>query len=238
MKTLSTLFIFIALLTTQIAAQNNSVVPSFLERSTFKLSTDFINQPVTPNSFWVPTDFFESTPSIGLEMDYALTTHFVIGSALTFSGTSSESIGVLDYFIRPEDDAHHTIRTVDRFRSLSLDPKAELHFSLSNFDFFWSAGPILSFANLQSTAENSTFENPKNFNSTSSSSSRSFGLGAQASTGVQYFITKKIGLSFEIGYKTLTHNSLYTQHDFGMSKESVTYDLNSVFQRVGLIFKF
>ncbi len=235
MKTLTSLFIVAALLSPKSFAQNVSENASFLERTTFRLSTDFVNDPVSPNSFWVPADLFDTHPTIGLEMDYALTNHFVIGTGLTYSGSTSESIGVLDYFIRPEDDAIHTIKNSDTFRSLSFDPKAKLQFSLNNFDFFWSAGPILSFASLKSSTENSTFADPNNYNTTNSSSSHSVGLGAQASTGIQYLFSKKIGLSLEIGYKTVKHNSLYTQHDFGTSKESVNYDLNSIFQRVGIV---
>lgn len=235
MKTLASFFIIAALLCPKSFAQDSLENTSFLDRTTFRLSTDFVNDPVSPNSFWVPSDLFKAQPTFGLEMDYTLTDHFVIGTGLTYSGSYSESVGVLDYFIRPEDEAIHTIKNSDTFRSLSFDPKAKLQFSLSNFDFFWSAGPILSYASLKSATENSTFADPNNFKTTNSSSSHSIGFGGQASTGIQYLFSKKIGLSLEIGYKTVKHKSLYTQHDFGTVKESVNYNLNSVFQRVGIV---
>lgn len=235
MKSLASLLIIVALLCPKSFAQDVPANADFQERTTFKVYTDFINNPASPNSFWVPADIFSTTPTIGLEMDYTLTDHFVISSGFTYSGSRSESIGILDYFVQPEDGAVHTIKNSDTFRSLSFDPKAKLEFSLNNFDFFWSAGPILSFARLKSATENSTFSNPDNFKTTRSSSSHSFGFGAQASTGIQYLFSQKVGLSLEIGYKTVMHNSLYTQHDFAPDRESINYNLNSVFQRVGIV---
>lgn len=237
MKTTVFLLVAIAFLSAKPLAQNHSATETFLDRTTFKLSTDFVNTPAEPNSFTVPSDLFTSVPSIGLEVDYLLSDHFVIGFGLTYTGNRSESIGILDYFVRPEDDATHTIRTSDRFNSISFDPSVELQFSLSKFDFFWSAGPILSFATLKSTTENSTFSNPNSFKVQYSSSSHSIGYGARASTGLQYFFSQKIGLSIEVGYKSVIHNSLFAQEDFGTEKEKVAYNLNSPFQRVGLILR-
>lgn len=237
MKTIASLFIIAALLSPNSIAQDHSNNSHFTDRASFKISADFINTPASSNSFWVPADLFSTQPALGLELDYELSSHFVIGAGFTYSGSRSESNGVLDYVIRPEDDAIHTIKVTDTFRNFSFDPKAKLKFSLNNFDFFWSAGPILSFATLQSATENSTFADPNNFSTINRSSSHSFGYGGQASTGIQYLFSQKIGLSLEIGYKTVTHNSLYIQQNFGTSEESVNYSLNSIFQRVGIVFR-
>lgn len=182
--------------------------------------------------------FLYSSPIFGAEMNYALTNNFVINAGLTYSGSRSESIGMLYYALQPEDDAIHTFKSENTFRSFSLDPKAKVQFSLNQFDFFWSAGPIVSVASLRGENQTSTFENPEKFTTNSQSTSRSLGFGAQASTGIQYFFSKNIGVSAEIGYKYLQHNSLQTQDEMSGQVQHFEYELNTLFQRAGLVFKF
>ncbi|MEX0844619.1 MAG: outer membrane beta-barrel protein, partial [Balneolaceae bacterium] len=219
-------------------AQNSEVENNLWDRTTFRIATDFFSEQAQPSSDWNSSKSFYSNPLLSIEMDYAFTKNFTLNAGLSYTGSSTEANGILDYAIQPEDDATHTIKSEDKFRNLMLDPKAKLIFSLRQFDFFWSAGPIVSFAVLNSESSASTYANPKSFNTLNSNNSKSIGFGAQASTGFQYFLTNNFGLSLEIGYKTLSHKSLYTQIDFTDQKQSADYTLNTMFQRVGVVFKF
>lgn len=226
------------MLSISVAAQSDGSENNFKDRTSFKISTDFLSQPAHSSSDWGYSSFLYSGPAVGVEINYFLTNHFIINAGLTYTGSNSKSNGVIDYAVRPEDDAIHTIKSEDKFRSFSLEPKAKLEFSLNQFGFFWSAGPIISLASLHTENQTSTFENPKHFTTNSQNTSTSIGIGAQASTGINYYLTQKLGLSYELGYKTLSHQSLETMHDFGAQTESVKYTLNSVFQRVGITLKF
>lgn len=224
------------MLTISATAQSDDPKNIFKDCTSFKISTDFLSQ--SRHSDRGHSNFLYSSPAFGAEMNYALTKNFIVNAGLTYSGSRSESIGTLYYVIQPEDDAIHSIKSEDTFRSFSLEPKTKLEFSLNRFDFFWSAGPIISVASLHGENQTSTFENPNHFTTNSQSTSRSLGFGGQASTGFQYFFSKHIGLSAEIGYKYLLHNSLQTQDEMSGQVQHFEYELNTLFQRAGIVFKF
>lgn len=235
-KIITSCFLFcFVFLSTSVVAQNDGSKSNFNNSVSLIISADFLSQSARTSSNWGATGFLYSNPAFGVEMNYALTNHFIINAGLAYTGNHSENIGQLDYFVYPGENAIHSIKSEDTFRSLSFEPKAKLEFSLNRFGFFWSAGPIISLATLQIKNQTSTFENPKHFNNTAQNTSRAIGYGGQASTGFTYDLTKNLGLSFELGYKSFSHESLETMSTFDGQTESVNYTLNSVFQRVGIV---
>lgn len=237
------LTIICSLLTfTPLEAQNFDAGNNLFSNAIFRLSADFFNQSSGPATVDYLSDeqnhLFYSSPFFGLEMDYPLRKTVFLNTAITYSGSKTNRNEGLVFVIAPPDDALTNFNRTYRFRSFAFEPKIKTVFELSGVNFFWSIGPIFSLATLKSDIDAAPFGSPQNFSDYKDKRSRSFGLGAQVSTGIQYFLTRQVGLSVEIGYKHLTHNSLSTSIEPVDGQKSLDYQLRSFFHRVGLMFKF
>jgi len=222
-------------------AQTNSNENSFLDRTEFTINTEWFSQKSSPasNDYLkdVQRDIFYDNAFYRVEMDYFITDQISVNAGLSYFGGRTNRDNSIVFVIAPPPDAITHFSTSYNFKSLSLEPEAKILFKLHKLGFFWSAGPILAIGFVNTNIKGAAYGNPNDFSNYKHFGSHSFGLGTEASTGLQYLITKKIGLSVEIGYKTLRYGSLYTKLDFPDDKIPLDYRLNTVFQRLGIIFK-
>lgn len=221
-------------------AQLPEAVDKLLSKSTIGIYSSFLNQNNTPVSryFDQKKHFFDSNPSFGVEMNYAFTDHFSVGLEMEYGGSKRVRNENIIFFIAPPPGTLSNFEATYYFRTIAFQPKAILNFDLQDFGFFWSAGPVFSTAVLNANYDASTYGEPEKIVDTKSSFSASLGIGAQASTGLNYFINSNIGISAEVGYKYLTHTNLKAENKFMKSTTPFQLGLNSVYNRIGLIYKF
>lgn len=222
-------------------AQSHFNEKSFLARTVFGINTEWFSQKSGPASRDylkdVQTNIFYNNAFYSIQMDYFMTDHISLNAGLSYFGAKTNRKYGLYFFIAPPPDAITNFRTSYNFASFSLEPKVKIMFRLHKFGFFWSAGPILGLGFVNTDIKGANYSNPDDFSDYKQFRSSSLGLGADASTGIQYFITSNLGLNAEIGYKTLRYSSLYTKLNFPDDKIPLDYKLNTFFQRLGIIFQ-
>lgn len=223
-----------------VEAQLPEAADKLLSKSTIGVYSSFLNQNYTPvyNRFGQQNHFFDSNPSFGVEMNYSFTDHFSVGLEMGYGGSKRVRNEDLVFVMAPPPGTLSNFEATYYFRTISVQPKAILNFDLQDFGFFWSAGPVFSSAVLNASYDASTYGEPDKVVDTKSSFSASLGIGAQASTGLNYFINSNIGVSAEVGYKYLVNSNMKAENKF--MKSSTTYELglNSVYNRIGLIYRF
>lgn len=245
MKNLVHVFVLLAFLCTlpgmYASAQSVDQKSDFLSKTVFRINTSLFNHhfgSLTNNYYsGIQQDLFRKNIPFGVEIDYAITSNMTLNAGISYFGSRISRKSEIFFAFPPSPDAITNFSTTYSFRSFAFEPKVKINFELKDFGFFWSGGPVLSTAFMKTDIDGAPYENPTDFSDYRHFRSNSFALGAQASTGLQRFVTQNVGLSAEIGYRYLNHSSLKTQSGMG-SKEPFGYKQNTFFQRVGIIFKF
>lgn len=214
---------------------------NFWDRSTVNLNTNlsFLGGDNLSSGYLIDEagHKFYNSSLLEAKLTYKLNENVSLLGGISYTGFNTKNeYGIMYVWPGPED-AISQFRTTYRFMNFAFEPKAQLNFDLRKWMFFWNAGPVLSGTFLKTDIDGETYAEQNQYRDVNTSHSNGFGLGAQASTGAQYFLNDFLGLRFEIGYRYLNHNTLNTVDPVTNDKLSIHYKTNNFIQRIGLVFK-
>lgn len=234
-------FLILTVLLLTLSTKARGQQDNFSSRTSFAVNVEFFSQDSGPAAVDYlsdeQNDLFYQNPFFGVQMNYTLTDHLSLLARLAYTTSQASRNYDILFVTSPPPDVVTNFRSNYHFHNISLEPEAQLFFKVQEMRFFWSAGPVFSTAFLTTDLDGATHSNPSQFSDYKHARSTSFGLGARAATGVQYFLSPHIGFGAELGYKYLRHNSLHTVNESSGNNLPLHYELNTHILKFGIVFK-